>query len=347
MHTRHKAAALAVLAAGLVTDASADSYTAYPLPAGALRVADALINEGGAIAGTYIDRNSIAHGFVRSASGTFARIDFTGATAGTYATGLTEDGTVYGYWLDAAGAHGYVRTADGKVAPYALPGAEQTQPMSANVGGSVTGSYVPSSPDTGVAFVATPDGNIATFGTQANPRVYAVPSAINDRNDVVGSVVDPSASSGFLRTVDGGFTTFTVPLPPKPGATGERVSVTSVNNERTATGYAFYETCNEACAYGRTYSYVRTVDGQIQTFSMPSGIGTYASAISPRGVVVGYYNVMHDEQHGFVRDTSGNLTDFSAPGAESTHPIAINDAGVITGYAVDRRGMAHGFIRQP
>ena len=67
----------------------------------------------GAIIGYYVDGNSVAHGFIRSAHGKYTIINVPGA-AGTQAFGINDEGTAVGWWFEAKGAkgvayHGYLR----------------------------------------------------------------------------------------------------------------------------------------------------------------------------------------------------------------------------------------------
>jgi len=91
------------------------------------------IDAAGDVAGTYTDVNLVAHGFVRSASGTTtAPIDIPGAgTAGTSVfpgtliLSINTAGDVAGAYTDANGvAHGFVRAVNGTItAPIDVPGA--------------------------------------------------------------------------------------------------------------------------------------------------------------------------------------------------------------------------------
>ena len=75
----------------------------------------------GLIAGFFFDVNGVAHGFVRSPGGQFTTLDAPGAGTvpdsgeGTFAYGITDAGTVVGFYTDTNGvAHGFVRAPDGK-----------------------------------------------------------------------------------------------------------------------------------------------------------------------------------------------------------------------------------------
>jgi hypothetical protein len=75
------------------------------------------INDSGIVAGAYMDANSVAHGFVRAASGTISSFDAPGAGTGsggyqgTAGISINASGTVVGTYLDANSVlHGFVYT---------------------------------------------------------------------------------------------------------------------------------------------------------------------------------------------------------------------------------------------
>jgi len=77
----------------------------------------------GAIVGYYVDGNSVAHGFIRSAHGKYTTIDVPGA-AGTQAYGINDEGTAIGWWFETNGVyHGYLRDDHGDFTYFDVPGA--------------------------------------------------------------------------------------------------------------------------------------------------------------------------------------------------------------------------------
>ncbi|MGA8504679.1 MAG: hypothetical protein WB762_03610 [Candidatus Sulfotelmatobacter sp.] len=66
------------------------------------------INDGGAIAGIYIDANFVYHGYLRSPKGKIATVDPVGTTF-TFPDGINDLGSITGYYLDANGVyHGFL-----------------------------------------------------------------------------------------------------------------------------------------------------------------------------------------------------------------------------------------------
>ncbi len=140
------------------------------------------INTAGDVAGTYTDGSYVAHGFVRTATGTITTFDVpgagTGMLQGTLGLGIDDTGDIVGSYMDTGGvAHGFVRAANGTVITFDPPGTstgpgrlQGTLGLSINAAGNIAGAYTDAS---GVAhgFVLTPAPVILSppslfFGTQ-------------------------------------------------------------------------------------------------------------------------------------------------------------------------------------
>jgi hypothetical protein len=99
------------------------------------------------------------------------------------------------------------------------------------------------------------------------------------------------------------------------------------------------------------HGYLRAPDGTIATFDAPGAgtgatQGTYPSAITPTGIITGYYADAAFLLHGFLRGPGGTIVSFDAPGGTSTAtiPLGINPAGTITGYYYSDAAAVHGFV---
>jgi hypothetical protein len=70
------------------------------------------LNDMGAISGTYIDSNSVYHGYLRAPDGKFVTVDPAGSTA-TLSSGMNDLGAITGYYADSNGViHGFLRTQE-------------------------------------------------------------------------------------------------------------------------------------------------------------------------------------------------------------------------------------------
>ena len=88
------------------------------------------------ITGYYSDGNRVNHGFVGKASATMTTFDVPGANQGTTPTGINEQGTITGTYNDGH-AHGFVRHTDGSFETFSVM--TDTTPTAINNKGAVTG----------------------------------------------------------------------------------------------------------------------------------------------------------------------------------------------------------------
>ena len=112
-------------------------------------------NQWGAVAGTYIDANSVQHGFLRSPNGSFTTFDAPGAGTGSYEgtgcssdcpTSLNDSGAIIGTYIDSNFVyHGYLRTPNGRIVTVDPSGSVFTWSSSINDLGAITGYYVDAS----------------------------------------------------------------------------------------------------------------------------------------------------------------------------------------------------------
>src|SRR5579863_9986993 len=110
------------------------------------------LNLWGAVAGTYIDANSVQHGFLRSPDGKFTTFDAPGAGTSSYqGTGCPSDcptilndlGAIAGNYIDASYVlHGYLRSPEGKIVTVDPLGSILTWTAGLNDSGVITGYYV-------------------------------------------------------------------------------------------------------------------------------------------------------------------------------------------------------------
>jgi|SRR5579863_628486 len=110
------------------------------------------LNQWGAIAGPYIDSNSVQHGFLRSPDGKFTTFDAPGAGTGSgQGTGCPSDcptilndlGAIAGNYIDASYVlHGYLRSPEGKIVTVDPLGSILTWTAGLNDSGVITGYYV-------------------------------------------------------------------------------------------------------------------------------------------------------------------------------------------------------------
>jgi hypothetical protein len=337
---------------------------------GALQGTVALgIDTAGDVAGTCIDGNNTAHGWLFTASGAFTTFDApgagTGKNQGTFVTAIDTAGDITGYYADATEKHGFVRAASGTIASFdASPndaGGWGTKALAIDAAGVVTGFT--GLPD---AFMRAADGTVTIIdvpGTLPNQIWPSEAFAINAAGVVTGRFSDASGTyHGFVRAANGTFTPFDPPL----------VATTWTGNGNVGTQPTSIDSAGDiAGTYtdtnGARHGFLRTVNGTITTFDAPgadagpcatSGMGalicgTGGFAMDDAMDIVGVYVDDNNVSHGFLRSgATGAFTAFDAPGAgtgsyEGTAAFAINAAGTIAGTYVDANSVLHGFVGTP
>src|SRR3569832_242252 len=249
-----------------------------------------------------------------AAKGTYVTFDETHASA------VNATNTVTGATRSGDGFSGLIRTVDGTVTPFAVPGAKQTLPASINDAGAVAGAY-----DSG-DFIRSPDGSITTFAIPASAEVVS----INNTGDITGWYNDGVVVHAFVRAADGTITTFD-----GPGAPVETIPA-GMNDKGVITG--FYTGEHER-------GFIRAADGTITTFDAPgASYGTVPAAINFDGSIAGIYRDDKQIEHGFVRQADGAFTKFDIQDCPQLYLITgRNSKGVISGYCVRKPRRVFGF----
>lgn len=168
------------------------------------------INRHGQIAGTYVAKSGVSHGFLRDKRGRFTRFDFPGASA-TYVLKLNDRGQIVGNacdGIDCPTQFGYRRDADGRFRSLRYPGAVSTQALGIDDRGRIVGSYLDSS-GTQHGYVWA-RGRFTTFDVCGASLTQL--TAINDRGELLGVYVDADGNPhGFHRSSRGRITTLDAP----------------------------------------------------------------------------------------------------------------------------------------
>lgn len=336
------------------------------------------INDMGAIAGHYVDANSLYHGFLRTPGGEFVTIDApgVGASVGFRITSpntsrfastisINNHGAITGDFTDANNVtHGFVRSPSGNFTTFDAPGArsvegtfEGTLPTSINNDGTIAGNYVDSK-EVIHGFLRDPAGRFISFdvpGAHFAAGYGTFPTRIDGAGAVTGHYADAHyVMHGFARSPGGEFTTFDAPDADKTPGSGNGTFPRSINSGGTITGYYID-------AKNVVHGFVRGPGGEFNTFDAPgagsvaaSGYGTFPNSVNDAGAVTGHFTDAQGATHGFVRSPSGKVSAFDAQGAGSvaafgygTFPESINGAGAITGRYADVHGIIHGYIRSP
>ena len=329
------------------------------------------INAAGAVAGGYLDGNSVYHAFMRGPLGGIITFEAPGAGTsayqGTAGESINSAGEIAGQYVDALCIeHGFLRTAGGKFTTFEAPGAgstpgtcsasqslQGTVATDINQGGTIAG-YTLDVSNVYHGFVRTPGENFAIFnaqdaGTGSFQGIFpAGISGLNDPGDIAGTYVDSgNVPHGFVRSGNGNITEFDV-----MGAQGTFSA--SINTGGVIAG----EYLDANSAY---HGFVRSSNGAITTFDVKgagngAGQGTEPESINSEGAITGQYIDAQGVNHGFVRSPYGIITTFDVPRAgngagQGTIPMSISMSdymiGGVTGYYLDANNVVHGFLWIP
>jgi len=162
------------------------------------------LSADGAVAGWYLDANSVSHGYFRAANGAITTFDApgagTGANQGTFAYGITP--VIPGVFIDANGVtHGFVRSAAGDFTTIDIPGASGTNVQNISLVGLIDGDYYDAN-GASHGFVRAPFGTIVRFdapgaGTASGQGTYV--GANNTAGEIPGYYTDTNnVYHGFL-----------------------------------------------------------------------------------------------------------------------------------------------------
>ena len=269
---------------------------------------------------------------------------------GTIALGMNDFGVITGYSLDSVGvAHGYVRSANGRIASFDGPAAPATgtYPSGINKFGTVVGTYDDSNGLTH-GFLRQASGTITTIDVGSGGET--APWSINASGAVVGYYLDGSDTyHGFLRTPGGTIITLDAPgaaVGSFQGTFAYNVNAAGVVEGQFEDGSGVY------------HCFVRYPDGTFITVDAPNaGTGLYQGTItglegslSDSGLITGEYVDVNAQSHGFLRLASGRTIEFDVPTGSSgtnTSPSSVNFEGDVVGWSTGAAGTAIGFLRRP
>jgi hypothetical protein len=263
---------------------------------------------------------------------------FNAASAGsTSPSGINVHGVVAGIFSENVTnvAHGFVRTANGRITLFDVPRAFQTVVKSINARGEITGFYFPGeNHNEQNGFVRDEFGNITPFGVPG--AADTVPLGINGKGVIVGTTnLGVTNGDAFIRAENGEITTFRI-----PGTPGGTQAVAVGINDLGDIGGSYYY-------FGPPHGFVRTADGAITTFDAYSPDQyTEVLGINNKGQTAGYYTLSSSVTRGFVREASGTIKPIEPPGSTSSDAADINNNGYVVGSHVDANGL-HAYVRGP
>jgi hypothetical protein len=251
------------------------------------------IDERGDIVGEFIDSSGVTRGFVRFSDGSFSApiVDPNDTVGFTEGRGINNSGTVDG---DYVGSDGFVHSfllSGGTFTEYDVPGTVQTNLLSINDAGDLTGAFDPDGSGIFQAFIDR-GGTITS---------YSVPGALgtlayeinNNKKLTVGYYIDASGIlHGQYRDANGA-----LHFPIDPAGSVATV-LFGVNNKNLVVG-------RYADSSGVTHGLLFVPPNSFTTFDFPGSTFTSLNGITSQGNICGRYVDAAGIAHGFIARAKG------------------------------------------
>jgi len=258
------------------------AITSFDVPYGPNSTIATGINSKGTIVGAYAGDT---FGFLRSPEGAFRRFRIPHGKDITYPSVINDDGWVAGIYLPHRNGFDqpFVRSPDGQVTEFTIPGTLGADIYGINASGAVTGDAG------GLGFIRNLDGSIIRFGVQGAALTY--PKSINASGVVVGVAQFANASKGFIRAANGIVSLIDVPSGTSKWGTG--VYATGINASGRAIG-------SWESAIGGAKAFIRAADGTFTSFSVGQSGNMFPVGVNDDGVVAGSYEDAASHYVGFL-----------------------------------------------
>jgi hypothetical protein len=293
---------------------SINVITTFDYPGAGNNTLPQKINEKGDIVGEFIDSSGVVRGFVRSSDGTFSAplVDPNDTVGFTEGRGINNPGTVDG---DYVGADGFVHSfllSGGTFTEYDVPGTVQTNLLSINNDGTLTGAFDPDGSGIFQAFIDR-NGTITSYTVPGAAGTLAY-EMNNNKKLTVGYYIDASGIlHGQYRDANGALH---FPIDP----TGSVATVLfGVNNKNLVVG-------RYADSAGATHGLVFVPPSTFITFDYPGSAFTSLNGITEQGNICGRYVDASGIAHGFIARATGNPS-----GSATGTPVApLNPSSPVT-----------------
>jgi len=266
--------------------------TTFDYPGTVISTRPQKINDGGTMAGIYIDSLGALRGFVRFVNGSFSApiVEPNDTENFTEGRGINNSGTVCGDYVGSDdNGHGFFLSR-GTFTEYNIPGALTTLVLGINDVGNFAGTF---SNGGGIfqAFVSLGE-NVTSFSVPGASSTFAY--QINNSNQLlVGYYIDSSGIlHGYFRDANA---TLHFPIDP-PGSTG---TVLFGPNDRN------WVVGRYADSSGVTHGLFFVPPNEFFTFDYPGSTFTSLSGINAEGFICGRYRDASGIEHGILARVRG------------------------------------------
>ncbi len=246
------------------------------------------INERGDVVGEFIDPSGVTRGFVRFSDGSYSDpiIDPNDTVGFTEGRGINNSRTIVGDYSVSDGTIHSFFLSGSTFTEYDVPGAVETNLLSINEPGGVSGGVAPDTIGAFLGFIGR-GGSITSFSIPGATSTFAN-EINNNKKLVVGYFVDASGIlHGFYRDSNGALH---FPIDPS-GSVG--TVLFGVDNKNDVVG-------RYADASGVTHGLFFVPPDRFFTFDYPGSSFTSLNGINQQGDIVGRYVDAAGIAHGFL-----------------------------------------------
>ena len=155
------------------------------------------------------------------------------------------------------------------------------------------------------------------------------PSDINNRGEVLQSLVGSGASNTILVTASGRITI--------GGLGGSKVSGAGLNDAGIVVGSA------SLAGDGASHAYIYD-NGTTRDLGTLGGLSSFANGINNAGMVVGTSEIAGGGAHAFVYTASGGMQDIGTLGGAESRAYGLSETGDVIGAAQTASGEWHSFL---
>jgi hypothetical protein len=251
------------------------------------------INERGDIVGEFIDSSGVTRGFIRFSNGSFSDpiVDPNDTVGFTEGRGINNPRTVVGDYVISDGTvHSFLLSGD-TFTEYDVPGAVQTNLLSINEPGDLTGAFDPDGSGVFQAFIDR-GGTITSYSVPGAAGTLAY-EINNNKKLTVGYYIDASGVlHGQYRDANGA-----LHFPIDPSGSVATV-LFGLNNRNWVVG-------RYADGSGVTHGLFFVPPNSFFTFDFPGSTFTSLNGISSQGNITGRYVDASGIAHGFIARVRG------------------------------------------
>src|SRR5215467_8920022 len=294
---------------------SIEVITTFDYPGAGNSTLPQKINERGDVVGEYIDSSGVVRAFVRFSDGSFSDpiVDPNDTVGFTEGRGINNSRTVAGDYVISDGTVHSFLLSGSTFTEYDLPGAVQTNLLSINEPGDLTGAFDPDGSGIFQGFIDR-GGTITSYSVPGAAGGTFAYETNNNKKLTVGYYIDASGVlHGQYRDTNGGLH---FPID-SPGSVG--TVLFGLNNRNWVVG-------RYGDSSGATHGLFFVPPDSFFTFDFPGSTFTSLNGISSQGNIVGRFVDASGIAHGFIARVKG----LSSANQAGTSVAPLNPSSPVT-----------------